>query len=504
MGSQQCCQCSISPPATEPKNAAKANFQHASLSQVQNEKMGRKQSCVSPMGTKPNNAAKQSQQVGDGAFPALRHFQVSQKTGGQIRQSRPIGRHMVSRTFDDKNENDAKDLDERSNDGSRPGYDDPRISTPINTTAEVLSGGHNKPVAKSSTSTFETECPSSYDVSRPGHEVPRTKAAVKANDEEQSGTDNKHALDRINGDKTQKSKTKETSILPAVETGDAGRIKRAESNDNHAASSSNDMNRNHEYEQNVKRLEVRVSQLSAEKDGLLNRLSEIGAIQLTENNPNVTDLSDPNRPEKVVVELSEIYDNEWTDAFEHLTKIRKKSPDLCAQKLLEILQEASTICMSSTEKKGKALRKAITKYVGLRKEDLDDIDLKDIEKRIRDYRRKKMRNNFKRLEEEVKKPLKTKLSKETFDDVSEYIGSCVRICWKLYTKEPPMYLDFGDSKEPAQSSQKTTTKMHFDKDKFMSYTMSGNYIDYVVWPAVYLYKDGPIMKKGVAQGTEAG
>ncbi|KAL3879688.1 hypothetical protein ACJMK2_031975 [Sinanodonta woodiana] len=93
------------------------------------------------------------------------------------------------------------------------------------------------------------------------------------------------------------------------------------------------------------------------------------------------------------------------------------------------------------------------------------------------------------------------LSKETFDHLSEYITSCVSICFMMCTKEPPMYLDFGDLKEPAQLRNKTATKMHFDKDKFMSYTMSGNYIDYVVWPAVYLYKDGPLMKKGVAQGT---
>ncbi|KAL3879690.1 hypothetical protein ACJMK2_031977, partial [Sinanodonta woodiana] len=102
----------------------------------------------------------------------------------------------------------------------------------------------------------------------------------------------------------------------------------------------------------------------------------------------------------------------------------------------------------------------------------------------------------------VRKKLKTIRKKETFDDLSEYITSCVRICWKLCTTDPPMYLDFGDSKEYAQSSSKTATKMHFDKAKFMTYTKKGDYIDYVVWPAVCLYKDGPMMKKGVAQGIQ--
>ncbi|KAL3879689.1 hypothetical protein ACJMK2_031976, partial [Sinanodonta woodiana] len=146
-------------------------------------------------------------------------------------------------------------------------------------------------------------------------------------------------------------------------------IQTAESNENHAASSSKDMNRFHEYERNVKRLVVRVSQLKAERDGLLNRLSEIGTIQLTEHNPNVTDLSDPNRPEKVVVELSEIYDNEWTDAYENLRKKGMENSKLYEKGLLHILQ------------------------------DQDQIDLKGIENRIREYRRKKMTSNVKSLEE---------------------------------------------------------------------------------------------------------
>ena len=34
------------------------------------------------------------------------------------------------------------------------------------------------------------------------------------------------------------------------------------------------------------------------------------------DNPNITDLSDENRPTKLSEKFSELYDNEWTDAFE--------------------------------------------------------------------------------------------------------------------------------------------------------------------------------------------
>lgn len=39
------------------------------------------------------------------------------------------------------------------------------------------------------------------------------------------------------------------------------------------------------------------------------------------DNPNIADLSDENRPTKLGEMYSELYDNEWTDAIEGLTKV---------------------------------------------------------------------------------------------------------------------------------------------------------------------------------------
>ena len=47
--------------------------------------------------------------------------------------------------------------------------------------------------------------------------------------------------------------------------------------------------------------------------------------KLALDNPNITDLSDPNRPTKVVEMMTELYDNEWTDAFEALQSCKKNS-----------------------------------------------------------------------------------------------------------------------------------------------------------------------------------
>lgn len=40
--------------------------------------------------------------------------------------------------------------------------------------------------------------------------------------------------------------------------------------------------------------------------------------KLSDNNPDIADLSDKNRPTKLAEKYQEIYDNQWTDAFEKL------------------------------------------------------------------------------------------------------------------------------------------------------------------------------------------
>ena len=59
---------------------------------------------------------------------------------------------------------------------------------------------------------------------------------------------------------------------------------------------------------------------------------------LRAGNPNIAELSDPNRPTKVAEAFKELYDNEWTDAFEELHKCKAMTEQDMIQCLMDVLQ----------------------------------------------------------------------------------------------------------------------------------------------------------------------
>ena len=59
--------------------------------------------------------------------------------------------------------------------------------------------------------------------------------------------------------------------------------------------------------------------------------------KLTEGNPAIADLSDPNRPISLGEKFSELYDNQWTDALEELTDMGKKETE-AIQELVKIVK----------------------------------------------------------------------------------------------------------------------------------------------------------------------
>ena len=67
----------------------------------------------------------------------------------------------------------------------------------------------------------------------------------------------------------------------------------------------------------------------------INRLSEVHSRLLKLGNPEIADLSDQNRPTNLGQKFKQVYEDEWTDAFEFLTD--KRTPRLKDSEAIDTL-----------------------------------------------------------------------------------------------------------------------------------------------------------------------
>ncbi|XP_053389830.1 uncharacterized protein LOC128552789 isoform X2 [Mercenaria mercenaria] len=296
-------------------------------------------------------------------------------------------------------------------------------------------------------------------------------------------------------------------------------------------------------------LQTYSNQLKEEKDQLLLRLSKLAGDKHVDNNTAITDLSDPNRPTKLGEFYSEIYDNEWTDAFEALvsgdydeiTAIETLRLTLlnviqfCEGKADLLLQKASDAVNLLFEEYRQSVmeirtwkpyhfampkRQArnVAQFLRGEKSSLVDIKLQ------RRWEAKLNRTNgdAKTSSEKVLKEEHSKLNADTklkqlrkdmassmvpivqkwyigarwtnrcIEELNPYIMKCLYLGWMMVVQTPPLVLhEFPTEKE-----------IKFDKTMYKEYTASGPLVSYVVWPALLLEENGPVICKGVAEGQK--
>jgi hypothetical protein len=129
--------------------------------------------------------------------------------------------------------------------------------------------------------------------------------------------------------------------------------------------------------------------------------------------------------------------------------------------------------------------------------------------------------------------------KELFqkEPIKLFITKCIDICLLMTSTDPPLVMDCplrepflkfstknltekdndcdGRNVGPQVKSVNKKSRLNqenassidrqkciFDKDSFKEYTCRGKYLDFVVWPALFLHKGGPLLNKGVAQGRK--
>ncbi|CAC5424417.1 unnamed protein product [Mytilus coruscus] len=219
----------------------------------------------------------------------------------------------------------------------------------------------------------------------------------------------------------------------------------------------------------------KIAAMRKEKEELQTRLSSIAGDKLTKGNPAITDLGDPNRPMKISEKYGELYDNEWTDAMECVDEVMEYYPNMIKSEVEEIvIRHIYRLLMD------------------------DDHTAFPCYKEIALTRRMNAQNTVKYILENQIIGEKMVLHEWEYDHKNEKLTSsllktsffqhCVHLCWFVAIQDPMMYLD-----------EDVHEGTGFDKNVYKEFVRSGNTVRYIVWPALFLHKNGPLLYKGVVQ-----
>ncbi|KAH3806456.1 hypothetical protein DPMN_134777 [Dreissena polymorpha] len=356
------------------------------------------------------------------------------------------------------------------------------------------------------------------------------------------------------------------------------------------------------YEQQVFKLQEDFSRVEAEKQDALTRLSALMSVKLRDNNPNIADLSDQFRPTKLAEMFSELYDNEWTDAFTAVSKDLSERQTITF--LLDIIMGAYAYCTKEMDMSWRVVSEWYLDPSLPNEQQMRKL-LKDARKvavvKMTDQISKKYQT---RIQSICSVP--TLLEMLSTKAVGSYVMQSLRLCLLMCANDPPVVIKCQDVIEEAcgdlkqsngankpgkavsneklinaeieEKEKKTHTegqdvvdtgltgsefqnnldeqateeeskneeqargalnihtaneqplcgetntegsqtsgamreienesgtknipkRQPFDREKFKEYTSRGPYLEYVVWPVMYLHQGGPMLGKGVAQGT---
>ncbi|CAG2188728.1 unnamed protein product [Mytilus edulis] len=197
--------------------------------------------------------------------------------------------------------------------------------------------------------------------------------------------------------------------------------------------------------------------MKKEKDDLQTRLSSVAGEKLTKGNPSITDLGDPNRPMKIGEKYGELYDNEWTDAMEHIIEVKKSYPDM-------------------------------------KESEIEEIIIRHLHRLLKCcYKECKMK-----AEEQIHKLGESLAETMCFTFKSKDEIASLPVC------KEALVLRRAKSEEFAKVLFQNQMTIQFpfspiDKNTYKEFVKSGDSVAYVVWPALFLHNGGPLLYKGVVQ-----
>ncbi|XP_052719869.1 uncharacterized protein LOC128191702 [Crassostrea angulata] len=218
------------------------------------------------------------------------------------------------------------------------------------------------------------------------------------------------------------------------------------------------------------------NEVKRERDHALNRLRSVAGEKLRNNNPGIADLSDENRPINLGEKFSQLYDDQWTDAIEHLEEMGYSETD-GIRRLLDILKAVFDECVKLSDFHFNQL-KELTGTWRLPNDQL---------KKLIDFRKATAIHSVAKIKQVVNDYMSTAFSKEKAA-CQTYINRSIELCWLMSVQDPPVVIDFI-----AVYGQAIDDKI------LRKFTKTGSKIDFLVWPVIRLHKNGPLLQKGVVQ-----
>lgn len=238
----------------------------------------------------------------------------------------------------------------------------------------------------------------------------------------------------------------------------------------------------------LKEKEAELTNLRSEKDSALSRLSKEMGDKLSENNAGIADLSDPNRSTKIAEKYNNLYDNDWTDALESLTKSHVDE-EAGVRFLLEIMKHVSSFCKRAQKESLQSLECILSNPVSSSEHAAESSVQSGEDKQIRQMLETCLKLKAKTAIANLQKSYMSSSRKPMYAErLPEYVSKCIEICWLMNTHNPPLVFA-----EPPMSGQP------YDKDSYKEFTKQGDTVSFVVWLPLLIEKEGPVLTKGVVQ-----
>ncbi|KAL4230262.1 hypothetical protein ACF0H5_010648 [Mactra antiquata] len=317
------------------------------------------------------------------------------------------------------------------------------------------------------------------------------------------------------------------------------------------------------YKNEMKRLEDKVRDTEEDKEKLLVRLSRETAAKVLDNNPNVADISDPNRPQKLGEQLAQVYDDQWTDATEAL-EATGINEDESVKILLDLITTIYTHCKEAAENQMSRIDEDLF-LPPLENDAASSLDTNGVEQLKSPTSSKSSMSKIPRFTSHKGRPALPNITTErkTVDNdspgtkdkdknkrfnsstkikgdkrpevpteirkgIKDYRKRVMKLVWPVIEKEiigklranenfPDKTVDvtmpyitkcvelcwyMRVQDPPVVLSWSTPIDKTFDTDMYRGYLKNGTHVEYVVWPAMYLCEGGPTLSKGVAQGCD--